>query len=136
MNIDHIVLWVDSPKNSLDFFVEVVGLRPVRAQEYADGAAPFPSVRVNDTTRGEISPGSLRNLTAFCSSRLTTSWLHDNSGPVSVPQPGTFVLIPQVVNAVKVPVIAAGGIAGGRGIAAAFFIVSGPLWAASATIFW
>ena len=35
-------------------------------------------------------------------------------------QPGTFALVPQVVDAVKVPVIAAGGIADGRGIAAAF----------------
>jgi nitronate monooxygenase len=35
-------------------------------------------------------------------------------------QPGTFALVPQVVDAVKVPVVAAGGIADGRGIAAAF----------------
>jgi nitronate monooxygenase len=35
-------------------------------------------------------------------------------------QSGTFALVPQVVDAVKVPVIAAGGIADGRGIAAAF----------------
>ena len=35
-------------------------------------------------------------------------------------QPGIFALVPQVVDAVKVPVIAAGGIADGRGIAAAF----------------
>ena len=34
-------------------------------------------------------------------------------------QPGTFALVPQVVDAVKVPVVAAGGIADGRGIAAA-----------------
>ncbi len=50
MNIDHVVLWVDSPKNSLDFFVDVVGLRPVRAEEFEEGTAPFPSVRLNDTT--------------------------------------------------------------------------------------
>jgi nitronate monooxygenase len=35
-------------------------------------------------------------------------------------QVGTMALVPQIVDAVKVPVIAAGGIADGRGIAAAF----------------
>jgi len=34
-------------------------------------------------------------------------------------QPGTFALVPQVVRAVKVPVIAAGGIADAKGVAAA-----------------
>lgn len=35
-------------------------------------------------------------------------------------QPGTMALVPQIVDAVGLPVIAAGGIADGRGIAAAF----------------
>ena len=35
-------------------------------------------------------------------------------------QPGAMALVPQVVDAVDVPVVAAGGIADGRGIAAAF----------------
>ncbi len=35
-------------------------------------------------------------------------------------QPGTLALVPQVVDAVDLPVVAAGGIADGRGIAAAF----------------
>jgi nitronate monooxygenase len=40
--------------------------------------------------------------------------------PLEVGNVGTFSLVPQVVDAVSVPVIAAGGIADGRGIAAAF----------------
>ena len=50
MNIDHVVLWVESPKRALAFFVDVVGLTPVRNREFEQGEAPFPSVRVNDTT--------------------------------------------------------------------------------------
>ncbi|MCK5366333.1 MAG: nitronate monooxygenase [Gammaproteobacteria bacterium] len=42
------------------------------------------------------------------------------SKPLEAGNVGTFSLVPQVVDAVSVPVIAAGGIADGRGIAAAF----------------
>ena len=37
-------------------------------------------------------------------------------------QPGTFALVPQVVDSVRVPVIAAGGVTDARGIAAAFVL--------------
>ncbi len=50
MQIDHVVLWVDDPKRALEFYVEVIGLEAVRARDFEDGKAPFPSVRVNDTT--------------------------------------------------------------------------------------
>jgi nitronate monooxygenase len=40
-------------------------------------------------------------------------------------QPGTFALVPQVVRAVKVPVIAAGGIADAKGVAAAMKLGAG-----------
>jgi nitronate monooxygenase len=47
-------------------------------------------------------------------------FLAANLSSAIISQPGTFPLVPQIVDAVGVPVIAAGGIADGRGIAAAF----------------
>ena len=47
-------------------------------------------------------------------------FLATNLSHAIVSQPGTLPLVPQIVDAVRVPVIAAGGIADGRGIAAAF----------------
>jgi nitronate monooxygenase len=46
-------------------------------------------------------------------------FLTDDTNDVAT-QAGTFALVPQIVDAVKVPVIAAGGITDARGIAAAF----------------
>ena len=48
------------------------------------------------------------------------TFLAQSLSSASSSQPGTLALVPQVVDAVKVPVVAAGGIADGRGIAAAF----------------
>jgi nitronate monooxygenase len=48
------------------------------------------------------------------------TFLGGDSARASARQPGSLALVPQVVDAVKVPVVAAGGIADGRGIAAAF----------------
>ncbi len=50
-------------------------------------------------------------------------------------QAGTFALVPQVVDAVTVPVIAAGGIADGRGIAAAFALGAAGVWIGTAYLF-
>jgi nitronate monooxygenase len=47
-------------------------------------------------------------------------FLAPNSHEAIASQPGALALIPQVVDAVRVPVVAAGGIADGRGIVAAF----------------
>jgi nitronate monooxygenase len=48
------------------------------------------------------------------------TFLAQSLNPAGSSQPGTLALVPRVVDAVNVPVVAAGGIADGRGIAAAF----------------
>lgn len=50
MNIDHVVLWVDNPRSALDFYVDIVGMQPVRQREFKEGTAAFPSVRLNNST--------------------------------------------------------------------------------------
>lgn len=50
-------------------------------------------------------------------------------------QVGTFSLVPQVVDAVRIPVIAAGGIADGRGIAAAFMLGASAVQIGTAYLF-
>lgn len=56
------------------------------------------------------------------------SFLSDDMGR----QVGTFALVPQVVDAVQVPVIAAGGIADGRGLAAALAMGAIGVWCGTA----
>ncbi|MCV7353028.1 VOC family protein [Mycobacterium parmense] len=46
MRLDHIVVWTRDPRVSMDFYSRVVGLAPVRFDEFEAGEAPFPSVRV------------------------------------------------------------------------------------------
>jgi nitronate monooxygenase len=50
-------------------------------------------------------------------------------------QPGTMALVPQVADAVKVPVIAAGGIGDARGIAAAFVLGASAVQLGTAYLF-
>lgn len=62
MQIDHVVLWVSDPKSALRFYVDVVGLEPVRSEDFEQGRAPFPSVRLNEATILDLMD---RNLAPF-----------------------------------------------------------------------
>jgi len=47
---DHLVLSVADVERSLRFYSGTLGLAPVRVEEWRAGRAPFPSVRVSDST--------------------------------------------------------------------------------------
>lgn len=56
MRLDHVVLWTNDPRVSMDFYLRVVGLEPVRFAEFETGDAPFPSVRVCEDSIIDLVP--------------------------------------------------------------------------------
>jgi catechol 2,3-dioxygenase-like lactoylglutathione lyase family enzyme len=54
--LDHIVLWTKNPQASMDFYTKVIGLTPVRFDEFETGEAPFPSVRVCEDSIIDLMP--------------------------------------------------------------------------------
>ena len=54
--LDHIVLWTKDLRAAMDFYTRVVGLSPVRFDDFAAGEAPFPSVRVCEDSIIDLSP--------------------------------------------------------------------------------
>jgi len=58
MRVDHLVLWVEDPLKTIEWFERVVGLAPVRLEEFKAKKVMFPSVRVCDDTIIDVMPKS------------------------------------------------------------------------------
>jgi catechol 2,3-dioxygenase-like lactoylglutathione lyase family enzyme len=56
MRLDHIVLWTKDPRAAMDFYTRVIGLTPIRFDEFEAGEAPFPSVRVCEDSIIDLVP--------------------------------------------------------------------------------
>jgi glyoxylase I family protein len=56
MRLDHVVLWTKDARGAMDFYTRVLGLLPVRFDEFESGEAPFPSVRVCDDAIIDLMP--------------------------------------------------------------------------------
>ncbi|MGS2613487.1 VOC family protein [Micromonospora sp. LZ34] len=65
---DHLVLNVTDVERSLDFYCGVLGLAPVRVDEWRAGTVPFPSVRVSPETIVDLvhRPRGESNVDHFC----------------------------------------------------------------------
>ncbi len=107
MTLDHVVLWTDDPLRAVDFYEQVLGLTPVRAAEFRAGTAPFPSVRLSDTTivdlmarvaapvvdafaGAEGSAGHLVNHVCFAMSEAEYLALRERLVAAGVPMSGTM----------------------------------------------
>ena len=55
--LDHIVLVVADVEAALAWYEHHAGLRPVNVEEWRDGKALFPSLRVNEATIIDFVPG-------------------------------------------------------------------------------
>ena len=66
--LDHIVLLTPDVERSLAWYTTVLGLQPERVDEWRDGKAPFPSVRLDAGTIIDIFQGERdgRNLDHLC----------------------------------------------------------------------
>lgn len=62
--LDHIVLIVADTEASIDWYTAVLGLEPLRVEEWRRGEVPFASVRVDATTIIDLLEGEVtgRNL--------------------------------------------------------------------------
>lgn len=66
--LDHIVLCCNDIEVTLAWYTELLGLAPVRVDEWRRGEVFFPSVRINAGTIIDLLPGSAENgrLDHFC----------------------------------------------------------------------
>jgi catechol 2,3-dioxygenase-like lactoylglutathione lyase family enzyme len=56
VGFDHVVLKVADLERSIRFYCDELGLEPARVDEWRRGEAPFPSVRVSETTIIDLVP--------------------------------------------------------------------------------
>jgi catechol 2,3-dioxygenase-like lactoylglutathione lyase family enzyme len=57
--VDHIVFRVADVERAITFYVDTLGLAPVRVDEWRDGAVLFPSVRIDASTIIDLFPREL-----------------------------------------------------------------------------
>jgi catechol 2,3-dioxygenase-like lactoylglutathione lyase family enzyme len=59
MRIDHVVLEVTDPERSAAFYQDVVGLAPIRLDEFRAGTVKFPSLRIDGDSLIDLFPPTM-----------------------------------------------------------------------------
>lgn len=55
--LDHVVLITPDPERLVAWYVDVLGLEPLRLERWRAGEVPFASLRVSDTTIIDVQAG-------------------------------------------------------------------------------
>lgn len=58
IGFDHLVVRCADVETTLAWYLDLLGLEPVRVDEWRRGHAPFPSARVNSDTIIDLVPGA------------------------------------------------------------------------------
>lgn len=68
IGLDHVVFRCADVEASLTFYVDLLGLEPVRVEQWRRGDVPFPSVRITPTTIIDLfgSPSDGTNVDHVC----------------------------------------------------------------------
>jgi catechol 2,3-dioxygenase-like lactoylglutathione lyase family enzyme len=66
--LDHLVLKCTDIETTLRWYIELLGLQPVRLDEWRNGSVPFPSIRIDDHTIIDLLAGDTAagRLDHFC----------------------------------------------------------------------
>ncbi len=54
--LDHIVIWVEDPLRSVEFFEKIAGFEGVRVEEFRAQKTLFPSVRISEDSILDLMP--------------------------------------------------------------------------------
>lgn len=73
---DHLVLNVSDVERSLAFYLDLLGLEPVRVEEWRAGKVPFPSVRITPETIIDLTsrPRGESNVDHICLTVEPLDW--------------------------------------------------------------
>ena len=79
--IDHIVLRVPDIEEAIRFFCDLLGMKPLRVEEWRAGQVPFPSVQISEGTiidlgamKEEPAPEEQQRLSHFCVVVESVDW--------------------------------------------------------------
>ena len=74
VQLDHIVIRVKDIEGAIKFYTDILGLEPLRVDEFRSGELPFPCARINSETIIDLKPwpdeepviDGRRNLDHYC----------------------------------------------------------------------